>query len=121
MVEDKVNVRHGCRHRRVVAQIGLDEIHLPGHMREVIPLSRPEIVEHAHGVAILHQPAAQVRTDEARSSGYQIVRQIATPVVELAAASDRNITPRGWSTNLPASWRIRILWFARNLNVMTPD
>ena len=56
---------HGVR----IGDVGLDQRYAGG---QVVTRSGGQVVEHAHGIAALHERVAQVRTDEASAAGNEV-------------------------------------------------
>ena len=56
-----------------LGQVALDELDPAGHRREILPVPRDEAVDHADALAPANQFLHQMRTDEPRAAGHQIM------------------------------------------------
>ena len=69
---DDLRAAHGVVHALVAAQLAFDDLDVEAFEVRAVPGG--EVVEHAHRVAALDQPADDVRPDEACASGDEHLR-----------------------------------------------
>jgi hypothetical protein len=69
LVEDDFDAAHRVVHSLVAAQLALDDLEFLDDVGEVPSVAGGEVVEHAHGVALLEQSPREVRADEAAAAG----------------------------------------------------
>jgi hypothetical protein len=68
-MEDELDAAHGVVDALVRAELALDDLDVVRDVREVRPLPRGEVVEHADAVAALDERADEVRADEPAAAG----------------------------------------------------
>ena len=79
-MEDDLDSAHRVVHALVAPQLALDNLELLDDVGEVSSVAGGEVVEHAHGVALLEQPAREVRADESAAPGDENALAHATAV-----------------------------------------
>jgi hypothetical protein len=70
-VKHEVDPGDGTPTHAELAEITTEKFNLASHAREIRFVSRGAIVDHAHGVSKPYEPLGEMRTDKARSAGYQ--------------------------------------------------